>query len=599
LAIAGKLAPCLYEIALGMNTPALNPSLAPAITVPAAEAKPSDIGTVMDCLVRRAAHLYTLPAVAVKVLELTNHPQVDSLALKECIENDPALSAKVLRVVNSSLFGLRCQVSNLGQALALLGTKPLKLLVLGFSLPTGLFADVGAGTLGWYWRRTLTKAVAAREICETVWQVPGDEAFVAALVQDLGMLLLIQELGASYIDFLEKARQRGYDVLALEAASLGFDHTTLTASLLGQWGLPKAIVDAVAWRPEQQNGDPVAPSHDNVGNIVYLAEWITRLLADGRSEALGNVLAIGRRDHALAPGQLNALVETLEQKVRGLADVFSLDLPQATDYRELLALAHTRLADVAADAAGDMLRGESAASSLAREMRSLGTAAFRFAERSTPSRSGPAAVDRCRSHTTTKGEASIAEPVQRCHAPSGPAQPSATPLGPAASRFSDHPANHHRALLDHLAVVALGCRQSRCPLSLLLVELGRADELVLTHGIEGLRQFRSALERACRGLDCDQLTCLPHCKVGFAVILRGCDRQLAVRLGNRLIEEVGRNATLTDSEKHPLPTVCVGAATVSMPPKNFPAEDLIQAANRCLYGSHSSGGGVVRSIEIY
>jgi HD-like signal output (HDOD) protein/GGDEF domain-containing protein len=586
-----------------MNTPALNPSpsetIAPAIVVPDAEAKPSDVGTVIDCLVRRAAHLYTLPAVAVKVLELTNHPQVDSLALKECIENDPALTTKVLRVVNSSLFGLRCQVSNLGQALALLGTKPLKLLVLGFSLPTGLFADVGAGTLGWYWRRTLTKAVAAREICETVCRVPGDETFVAALVQDLGMLLLIQELGAPYIDFLEKARQRGYDVLALEAASLGFDHTTLTASLLGHWGLPRAIVDAVAWRPEQRSSETAAPGHDNVGSIVYLAEWIARLLADGRSEALGHVLAIGRRDHALAPGQLNALVETLEQKVRGLADVFSLELPQATDYRELLALAHSRLADVAADAAGDMLRGEAAASSLAHEMRSLGTAASRFAERSTPSRSGPTPVDRCRSYTTTKGESPIAEPTQRCHTPRGPSQTGATSFEPAATRLSERAVGSNRSLLGQLAAAALACRQSRYPLSLLLVELGRADELVLNHGIEGFRQFRSALERACRGLDCDQLTCLPHCKAGFAVILKGCDRQRAVRLGSRLIEEVGRNATSTDSEKHPLPTVCVGAATVSMPPKNFPAEDLIQAANRCLYGSHSSGGGVVRSIEIY
>src|SRR3989304_1721549 len=100
-------------------------------------------------IVERARQLYSLPAGAAQVIELTERPNVDVPALKECIENDPALCAKVLRVVNSSLFGLSRNVSDLGQALALLGTKPLKLLVLGFSLPEPLFAGVAADILGW------------------------------------------------------------------------------------------------------------------------------------------------------------------------------------------------------------------------------------------------------------------------------------------------------------------------------------------------------------------------------------------------------------------------------------------------------------------
>ncbi len=573
-----------------MNTPIIEPSpleaTVPASSAPAAAAQPSSAAKVIDRLVGRATQLYTLPAVAVKVLDLTNHPQVDSHALKECIENDPALTTKVLRVVNSSLFGLRREVSNLSQALALLGTKPLKLLVLGFSLPTGLFAGVGASTLGWYWRRTLTKAVAAREICETVWRRPGDEAFIAALVQDLGMLLLIQELGAPYIDFLEKARQHGYDVPSLEAASIGFDHTALTAALVTHWGLPKVLSDAVVWRPEQHSDEPAVSGQGDVGSIVYLAEWVARLLADGRSEALGNVLAIGRRDHHLAPEQFSALVETLEEKVRGLADAFSLELPQATDYRELLALAHARLADVAADAAGDMLRGEladaassSAASSLADEMRSLVTAAARFAKRSPPSLPGRAAIGPAPRLVSGKSSPRAAEVTARW-VPARPTDPD-------------------RGLLGQLAAAVAACRQSRCPLSLLLVELGGADELVLAHGMERFHELRSALEKACRSLDCDQLTCLPHGEAGFAAILTGRDRQLAVRLGNRLIEQVARSAATMGTGKHPIPAIGVGAATVCMPPKNFPAKDLLQAANRCLYGSHASGGGVVKSIEIY
>src|SRR5690606_29692284 len=83
----------------------------------------------------RARRLYSLPAVAMRVLELTSAPHVDAAALAECIENDPALTSKVLRVVNSSVFGLGQRVGSLKQAIAMLGIRPLKMLVLGFSLP--------------------------------------------------------------------------------------------------------------------------------------------------------------------------------------------------------------------------------------------------------------------------------------------------------------------------------------------------------------------------------------------------------------------------------------------------------------------------------
>ena len=99
-----------------------------------------DHGVNLDEIVRRARGLYSLPAVAMEVLQLTSTETVDTRALKQCVENDPALTARLLRVVNSSLFGLSSQVSDLNQALALLGIKPLKLLVLGFSLPDRLLS---------------------------------------------------------------------------------------------------------------------------------------------------------------------------------------------------------------------------------------------------------------------------------------------------------------------------------------------------------------------------------------------------------------------------------------------------------------------------
>ena len=124
-------------------------------------------------------------------------------------ERSPSRSARVLnvasltcRVANSSLFGLRTEVTNLHQAIGLLGVRSLKMLVLGFSLPETLMHGVEAEALGRYWRRTLTKAVAARQLSSKVWTLAGDDAFIAGLLDHLGMLVLIQELGQPYGKFL-------------------------------------------------------------------------------------------------------------------------------------------------------------------------------------------------------------------------------------------------------------------------------------------------------------------------------------------------------------------------------------------------------------
>jgi HD-like signal output (HDOD) protein len=198
--------------------------------------------STIEQIVGRAGALYSLPAVAVEVLKLTEHPKVDVRALKACIERDPALTVKILRVVNSSVFGLSREVSDLNQALALLGIKPLKLLALGFSLPESLFVNAAREQLDWYWKSALVRAVAAREISEQLFKRPGDDAFLAGLLQDLGVLVLLGELGRPYAGLLSEAIAARADLSRLEQESLGFDHTQLTAGLLDHWNLPVMLV---------------------------------------------------------------------------------------------------------------------------------------------------------------------------------------------------------------------------------------------------------------------------------------------------------------------------------------------------------------------
>lgn len=152
----------------------------------------------------------------------------------------------MLRVVNSSLFGLSHSVGDLNEAVGLLGIKQLKLLVLGFSLPEQLFLEIAHDQLDWYWHSTLARAVAAREVSEQLFKRSGDEAFLAGMLQDLGVLVLLRELGGPYASLVTEVIHHRAELAQIEQTALGFDHVQLTAGLLAHWKMPESLVRAVS-----------------------------------------------------------------------------------------------------------------------------------------------------------------------------------------------------------------------------------------------------------------------------------------------------------------------------------------------------------------
>jgi HD-like signal output (HDOD) protein len=577
----------------------------------------TDPATTLDRLVARAERLYSLPAVAVQVLDLTRNPQVDTHALKACIENDPALAGKILRVVNSSLFGLSREVSDLQQALGLLGIKPLKLLVLGFSLPGGLFLDLEAKTLTWYWRRTLTKAIAAREMAQQLWRIPGDDAFLAGLFQDLGVLLLLQELGRPFARLIDVALCRRLDLGSLELRAVGFLHTELSARLLRHWRLPEALWEAVAWqgargegrgaggegrgardegRGERGDADRTVARPPALAQILHLAELMARLVVDGQPEALPQLLETGRGYYRQLEPQLEALVSGLGEKVQQLADVFSLELPGGLEYRDVLAEAHRRLAGVAGQVAEDMLgvpstdRADPDEQGVLDEVEDLAAAVAAIC-RSTESSPAGSRVLECGNSLPLSCLPGRLAPIgglrekaamNRRTPKDEPAQPSAVDQAP---------------LLDPLVRAVAASRRSRLPLSLLLVQLSRSGSRAAEpDAVEAGRLLR-VLEAACHRVDHPSALCTAHGETGFALILPNCDRPRAVALGNQLVAAVGRIAAAGKDKPAQRLRLGAGVASVTLPPKNFLAETLLEGAARCLFGSLASGG--VKSIEIY
>ena len=561
----------------------------------------TDSNATLQKIADRANDLYSLPAVAMEVLELTNNPQVDASALKRCIEADPALTAKLLRVVNSSLYGLSREVSDLNQALALLGTKPLKLLVLGFSLPPGMFAGLVGDVLKRYWRHTLIKAVAARELAEKWSPASGDEAFIAGLLQDIGVLVLVQELGSPYVSFVDRVLAGGADLVDLEARSLGFDHTMLTSRLLSQWNLPASLVEAVLSNGADQVPTADISSAPSLPRLIQMAGLVSRFLADGEPQLLGDLLAAGERYCCLNAPQLEEMLAGLKEKVVQLADVLSIDVAEDADYAGLLADAHRQLAQAAAEVAGDMVRQSCSGSTPEAETEALLADLEVLSELITQVPDDSSRLPATENVSLPASESTRTPGSQACQkVESNPRRVVAeTASAPSRRTATSAAVPADPGTLGQLSASVAACRRNRCPLSLMLAELDDVEEVAFAHGVAGLGNLRRLLEAACRGLDHGCAICLPHGEAGFAVVLPDCDRSSAIELGHQLLERVKHLLTDGVAARAGAIGVSIGVATLSLPSKNFPPNDLFESAARCLYGSHASGGGVVKSIEIY
>jgi HD-like signal output (HDOD) protein len=156
--------------------------------------------------IRECPTLPSLPAIALQVLELAQNEQVDLNEMARVISQDAAISSKILKTVNSSFYGRSQSIGTVSHALVLLGLQSVKTLVLGFSLVSNLKKNKSKGFDHIaYWRRSIYGATAARILCAKFQILQQEECFLAALLQDLGMLVLDQVLGEKYSDVHEKA----------------------------------------------------------------------------------------------------------------------------------------------------------------------------------------------------------------------------------------------------------------------------------------------------------------------------------------------------------------------------------------------------------
>ncbi len=540
----------------------------------------NEVASQLEEIASRAITLYSRPTVAMELMRLADQPRVDARELKECVAQDPALTCKVLRVVNSSLYGLSRPVADLSQAIGLIGIKPLKLLVLGFNLPDSLFAEVAARELQWYWTNTLTRAVAARLIAEQMWRQSGDEAFIAGLLQDIGILVLLRELGEPYAKFLTGVIDEKCHLASLEQDTLGFDHNQLSAALLSRWQLPQRLVDAIAAPKKVARLSRMSPPEGDLPQILHLAEMLMQLVGQRRLRVLSDLLEAGKLYRGMTKSKLASLVEGLQPQVDQLADSLSLELTEERDYVQMLVDAHGQMALL-----GEQIAGEAAAAT--QEDQAYNDLLAHTNELSGAMRNflnAESVMDKQEKDGKRWSGKHAAHDDDKFTRDANTAQ------------FAE--SKDGSALVRKLFAAANRCRERREELSLLLIEPNVFDIHSDPQGEAASQQARRALGNACAILENDDVIAVSLSDQRTAVILTDCDRRGAISVANHAIAELGTVANQSSQDFDPATTLSIGVATVSVVPRNFDPARVIESAERCLSAARACGISTAKSIEV-
>ena len=296
--------------------------------------------------IRQCPNLPSLPAIAMQVLELAQKPDADIAEIARIICKDPAMSSKLLRTVNSSFYGRSQHVSTISHALVILGLQSVKTLVLGFSLVTNLSKNKGKGFKHiTYWRRSIFAATAARTLAAKIGLVQQEEAFLTALLKDIGMLVLDLVLEEKYGEIHAKVSTHE-ELLVAERATLGMTHAEVGGVLAEQWKLPPLLSTPIAFHhtPEKVEDSALRKLTELVGLAGRCADVFVN---ENAAESIATVRQTAHQHYGLAEAEVDALLDEIGKKTKEVASLFEINIGStAANYEAILKKANETLVEI-------------------------------------------------------------------------------------------------------------------------------------------------------------------------------------------------------------------------------------------------------------
>ncbi len=271
--------------------------------------------------------------IALRIIELCQDPDATLSEVAGVVSHDPAIAAKLMRMANSPLYARQRKTENIRQAIALFGLNGTLVLALGFSVVDASRGHQGLLDHNHFWRRALACAITAQLLGARLEPARKEELFLAALLQDIGMLAMEKVEPELYRPLHEKSCHHG-EIITLEGDALDCDHADVGAWLLESWNLPDHIIRAVggSHRPE---------GADRFTAIVALSSILGDVWwHDDPHARLRQAVTEGAKVLDLETGMLMEIIEAAGQQIQETASTFEVDVAGQLPAELLLEKAH-------------------------------------------------------------------------------------------------------------------------------------------------------------------------------------------------------------------------------------------------------------------
>lgn len=272
----------------------------------------------------RVTEISALPEITTRIVDVVENPRSTARDMHEIVKNDPALATKILKVVNSAFYGLPSQIASLDRAIVMLGLSAVKNIALAASLsrlfrPEPISEQFQPRDL---WSHCMSVGVASRMLAKAMGRDFAEEAFVAGLVHDMGLMVVHQLFPDKLRQIAMRCFQEPQSFRAAEVEVIGADHEAFGAALATKWKFPPGLRSAIA-----NHHDPLALKQEfrRLACVIHVADtyccqkkigfWLT-----AQDQVLSNeVLSVIGQSHETLP----QILADLEKHVAETEALFS------------------------------------------------------------------------------------------------------------------------------------------------------------------------------------------------------------------------------------------------------------------------------------
>ncbi len=240
--------------------------------------------TTIDRIVEETSTVYSLPLFYERLNETINHPRSSIDDISKIITEDQGLTARLLRLANSPMFGCYAKVDSITKAVTIIGTQQLRDLALAASV-MGVFKGIPEDLLNMtsFWRHCIACGIIARSLAVYRRESNVERLFVSGMLHDVGQVVLAAARPDVSRELLEIHRDTGKLYLDLERERLGFDHAELGGALLKKWKIPASIGEPVAYHHKPGSAEQFRLETA----LIHLADIICQAMEFGQGAEWG------------------------------------------------------------------------------------------------------------------------------------------------------------------------------------------------------------------------------------------------------------------------------------------------------------------------